>query len=236
MDRVLSIRDQGPACAPAGAMWILGKAGSAGKIRWHAHRLDESAAARSLFDHLCSLGYRGFLIGPCQPLRHIVGFDPVHRQVMLAPGPAIGWDDCNAAAWSASIEEAGGMLCGWIGRLWHKPLHKPSPQVRQQVRANREALAVLLRVLNQKQRQSLRENGCFMLVGGASGMRYRMRTAGPANIEQLDAQGAVTYRLRVAPAGELAFPGWLAMQAAHLQDAATEYPFLAAAQVFPAHE
>ena len=80
----------------------------------------------------------------------------------------------------------------------------------------------------------MRETGSFTVVGGASGLRYRIRGGGDANIDQLDARGAVEYRLRIMPACELAFPGWLAMQALHLQDPETEYPFLAAAQVFPA--
>jgi hypothetical protein len=218
---------------PGGTMWILGKAGHAGKVQWHADRKDEAAAACSTFDHLCSHGYRAFLFGACQPARSLMRFDPAHAQLMLVPGPAAGWEDGDA--WSESIEEAGGLLRNWFSGLLHKPAPLPPPQMRRQLRASREALALLLRVLSPRQRQSLRENGSFTLVGGASGLRYRIHSTGSANIDQLDARGAVEYRLQIAPACELAFPGWLAMQVLHLQDPETEYPFLAAAQVFPAH-
>ena len=213
-----------------GTMWILGKAGHAGKVRWRADRNDEAAGARSTFDHLCSHGYRAFLVGACQPARSLTRFDPAHAQLILVPGPVTGWDDGDA--WSESIEDASGLLRNWFNGLLHKPASLPPPQMRRQLRADREALALLLRVLSPRQRQSLRENGSFTLVGGASGLRYRIRSAGNANIDQLDARGAVEYRLRIAPSCELAFPGWLAMQALHLQDPETEYPFLAAAQVF----
>ena len=216
---------------PGGTLWILGKPGRTGTIRWRADRDDEAGDARSAFDQLCRHGYRAFLIGPFQPLRSVTRFDAGYTQVILTPGPAAGWDDGDAAAWRASVEEAGSLLRHWFSGLGHK---KTAPlQMRPQLRASREALALLLRVLNSRQRQSLRETGSFMLLGGASGLRYRVRTSGQANIEQLDADGAVAYRLCIAPACELAFPGWLAMQALHLQDPETEYPFVAAAQVFP---
>ena len=214
-------------------MWILGKPGHAGKVRWRADRSDEAAGARSTFDHLCSHGYRAFLIGACHPARSLTRFDAAYAQLILVPGPAAGWDEGDA--WSESIEDAGGLLRNWFSGLLNQPAPLPPPQLHRQLRVDREALALLLRVLSPRQRQSLRENGSFTLVGGASGLRYRIRSAGNANIDQLDASGAVEYRLRIAPACELAFPGWLAMQALHLQDPETEFPFLAAAQVFPAH-
>ena len=217
--------------AAGGTLWILGKPGRTGTIRWSPERDNEVGDARSMFDQLCRHGYRAFLIGPCQPLRSVTRFDAGYTQVILTPGPAAGWDDSDAAAWNESVREAGSLLRHWVNGLLHK--ETPPPGLRPQLRKSREALALLLRVLNSRQRQSLRETGSFTLVGGASGLRYRVRTTGQANIEQLDAGGAVAYRLCIAPACQLAFPGWLAMQALHLQDPETEYPFVAAAQVFP---
>lgn len=219
-----------PGRAAGGTLWILGKAGSAGKVQWGADGRDEAAAC-ALFDRLCSSGYRAFLIGRGQPARCIMRFDAAHAQLILVPGPAAGWEDSDAAAWSASVDEAGGLLRNWFNGLLGRPA---PPQLRRQLRADREALALLLRVLSRRQRESLREQGCFHVIGGASGLRYRLRAAGEPNIDQLDAGGAVEYRLHIAPACALAFPGWLAMQALHLQDPETEHPFLAAAQVHPA--
>lgn len=218
---------------PAGTLWILGMAGSAHKVQWHAERRAEAAGACAVFDRHCSRGYRAFLIGACRPARSVMRFDPGHAQLVLVPGPSAGWDDSDAEAWSESMAEAGGMLRSWLGRLLRGPAPLPASPMRRQLRANRETLALLLRVLSPRQRQSLRETGSFMLLGGASGLRYRIHANGLANIDQLDAGGAVAYRLHIAPARELALPGWLAMQALHLQDPETEYPFLAAAQVFP---
>lgn len=218
--------------SPGGILWVLGEPGRTGTIQWRADRADEAGHARNTFDQLSHHGYRAFLIGPCQPLRSVTRFDAGFAQVILTPGPAAGWDDSDAVAWNASVEEAGSWLRRWFsGRSHGKtlPVQSASP-----LRASRKALSLLLRVLNPRQRQSLRETGSFTLLGGASGLRYRLRTSGQANVEQLDAAGAVAYRLRIAPACELAFPGWLTMQALHLQDQEMEYPFLVAAQVFPA--
>jgi hypothetical protein len=233
-------RDVSPAGRwPAGTLWILGRAGRAGKVQWRADRRDEAAGACAVFDQHCSRGYRAFLIGACQPARSITHFNPGHAQLVLVPGPAAGWDDGDAAAFSASVEEVGGLLRNW--RNWFEGWRRPPASLPQPpleplllTRANREALALLLRVLSPRQRLSLRESGSFPVTGGASGLRYRVRAASDANIDQLDAHGLAEYRLRIAPACALAFPGWLAMQALHLQDPETEYPFLAAAQVFPA--
>lgn len=211
----------------AGTLWILGRAGRAGKVQWRAERQDEAAAARALFNQLCRRGYRAFMVGAAQPRRSVTRFESAHAQLMLTPGPAAGWEDSDAAALSESMAQAHGLLRS----LLRKPA--PPPMCRQ-LRASREALAMLLRVLSPRQRQSLRETGGFTVVGGASGLRYRIRSSGQANIEQLDVRGVTQHRLRIAPACELALPGWLAMQALHLQDPETEYPFLAAAQVFPA--
>nr|WP_314627816.1 hypothetical protein [uncultured Noviherbaspirillum sp.] len=218
---------------PAGTLWILGRVGRAHKLQWHADRHDEAAGACAVFDQHCGRGYRAFLIGACRPARSVTRFDPGHAQIVLVPGPSAGWEDSGAEAWTESLAEAGGLLRSWLGGLLRGPALPASP-IRRQLRANRESLALLLRVLSTRQRQSLRDTGSFMLLGGASGLRYRIRSTGEANIDQLDAHGAVEYRLRIAPACELALPGWLLMQVLHLQDPETEYPFLAAAQVFPA--
>jgi hypothetical protein len=232
-------RDVSPAGRwPAGTLWILGGAGRAGKVQWRADRHDEAVGACAVFDQHCSHGYRAFLIGACRPARRITRFEACHAQLVLVPGPSAGWEDSGAEAWSESMAEAGGLLRNWLGGLLRGPAPLPAlpmrRRLRPQLRASRESLALLLRVLNARQRQSLRETGGFMLVGGASGLRYRIRSTGAANIDQLDAHGAVEYRLRIAPACELALPGWLLMQVLHLQDPEMEYAFLTSAQVFPA--
>ena len=86
-------------------------------------------------------------------------FDPGHAQLVLVPGPSAGWDDSDAEAWSESMAEAGGMLRSWLGRLLRGPAPLPASPMRRQLRANRETLALLLRVLSPRQRQSLRETG-----------------------------------------------------------------------------
>lgn len=220
-----------------GTLWIVGETGTAGKLAWRTNRPDECARARSVFDSMLCKGYHAFVVGATRPGRSITAFEPALAQLMLVPGPASGWEDCGAAAWTTSVTEARSLLRDWVGALLNKPDDAPRRQRKgaaERLRERRELLAALLRLLSQRQRQQLRESGHFIITGGASGIHYRLRADASANIDQLDASGAVQYRLGILPACELPLAGRLVMQLLHLQDAETEHPFLAAAQVFPA--
>jgi cytosine/adenosine deaminase-related metal-dependent hydrolase len=190
-----------------------------------------------MFDSMLCKGYHAFVVGATRPGRSITAFEPALAQLMLVPGPASGWEDCGAAAWTTSVAEARSLLRDWVGALLNKPEgapRQPRTSAAERLRERRELLAALLRLLSQRQRQQLRESGAFTITGGASGIRYRLRADASANIDQLDASGAVQYRLGILPACELPLAGRLVMQLLHLQNAETEHAFLAAAQVFPA--
>ena len=220
-----------------GTLWVVGETGSAGKFAWRTNRPDECARARSIFDSMLCKGYHAFVVGATRPGRSISAFEPALAQLMLVPGPAGGWEDCDAAAWTTSVTEARSLLRDWVGTMLNKPQDAPRRQrtrAAERLRERRELLAALLRLLSQRQRQQLRESGSFTITGGASGIHYRLRADASANIDQLDASGAVEYRLAITPVCELPLAGRLVMQLLHLQDAETEHPFLAAAQVFPA--
>ena len=221
----------------SGTLWVVGQTGSAGKLAWRTDRADECALARSVFDSMLRKGYGAFVVGSTRPARSITAFEPALAQLMLVPGPASAWEDCDAAAWTRSVGEARSLLRHWAGVLRNRSGATPRRQpagARETLRQRRELLAALLTLLNQRQRRQFRESGNFIITGGASGVHYRLRADATANIDQLDERGAVQYRLDLVPACELPLAGRLVMQLLHLQDAETEHAFLASAQVFPA--
>ncbi len=220
-----------------GTLWIMGETGGAGRLAWRTNCPDECARARGLFDSMLWKGYHAFVVGATRPGRSITAFEPALAHLMLVPGPAGGWEDCDAAAWNASVTESRSLLRNWLAALLNKNAETPAQPpagTHERVRERRELLAALLRLLSPRQRQCLRESDYFYLTGGASGIRYRVRANSSANIDQLDASGAVQYRLGTMLACEPPLAGKLVIQVLHLQDPVTEYPFLAAAQVFPA--
>lgn len=155
-----------------------------------------------------------------------------------------GSDDANAsAAPPASLltlmRDLGGTL-----RRWPRPAR---PRVRaaeassvplwleatrEEPRANRRALGLLLKLLNPEQREEFRQSGHFHVVGGKSHAHYRIRPDRVANIDVLGDDGTVLYRLCVAPAGAVPVYDVMAAQMLHLQDPTAEERFLQMANVF----
>lgn len=69
----------------------------------------------------------------------------------------------------------------------------------EQRRANRRALAILLRTLSAPQRAEFRQHHAFHVVGGASGTRYRIRKGRMGNVD-VYCHGKVAHRLCCHPA------------------------------------
>ena len=103
---------------------------------------------------------------------------------------------------------------------------------REEPRANRRALGLLLKLLNSEQREEFRKCGHFHVIGGKSHAHYRIRPDRVANIDVLGDDGTVLYRLCVAPAGAVPVYDVMAAQMLHLQDATAEERFLQMANVF----
>lgn len=103
--------------------------------------------------------------------------------------------------------------------------------VRKSRRARRRSLALLLRLLNPTQRQEFRKTGHFHVIGASTGECYRIRTDMIANIDVMQDNGTVKYRLCVRPAGDVPVYDVMAAQLLHLQDAAVERRFLQHANV-----
>lgn len=116
-------------------------------------------------------------------------------------------------------------------REWMQEAERDSDRVRQEAmrnerRAKRRALILLLKLLNPEQRQEFWKYRYFHVVGGSSGERYRIRADMIANIDVLQPDGTVKHRLCVRPAGEIPVYDVMAAQMLHLQDAQTELRFL----------
>lgn len=103
---------------------------------------------------------------------------------------------------------------------------------REEPRANRRALGLLLKLLNAEQREEFRKSGHFYVIGGKSHARYRIRPDRVANIDVMGEDGTVMYRLCVAPAGGVPVYDVMAAQMLHLQDAGAEERFVQMANVF----
>jgi hypothetical protein len=106
--------------------------------------------------------------------------------------------------------------------------------MRKDRRAERKALSLLMSLLNPEQRQEFRECRRFHVTGGSSHNRYRIRVGMIANIDVLDDDGKVKYRLCVTPAGGVPVYDVMAAQLLHLQDCVTEEQLLRQANVHPA--
>jgi hypothetical protein len=107
-------------------------------------------------------------------------------------------------------------------------------EMRNDRRAKRRALILLMTLLNPEQRQEFRKFRQFHVIGGSSGNRYRIRVAAFANIDVLCANGRVKHRLCAHPAGDVPIYDVMAAQLLHLQDPAAEQRFLQRANVHPA--
>jgi len=97
---------------------------------------------------------------------------------------------------------------------------------RNERRAKRKALTLLLKQLNPEQRREFQEYKYFHVTGGRSGDRYRIRADMIANIDVLNNEGMVKYRLCVRPTGDVPIYDVMAAQLLHLQDFGSEQQFL----------
>jgi len=107
-------------------------------------------------------------------------------------------------------------------------------EIRRDRRAKRRALSLLMRLLTPEQREEFRNCRYFHVIGGSTGVRYRIRVAPFANIDTLRADGKVRHRLCAFPAGDVPVYDVMAAQMLHLQDPATEQRFLQRANVHAA--
>lgn len=103
--------------------------------------------------------------------------------------------------------------------------------IQQESRSNRRSLVLLIRLLSLEQRQQFRAHGYFHVTGGKTQARYRIRADRVANIDVLDEDGSVMYRLCVAPTGVPVYDV-MGAQMLHLQDPLTEEQLLQKANVF----
>jgi hypothetical protein len=106
--------------------------------------------------------------------------------------------------------------------------------IRNERRAKRRALILLLGLLNPEQRQEFRDFRYFHVTGAGSRERYRIRVDMIANIDVLGDDGKVKYRLCVHPTGGVPVYDVMAAQLLHLQDAVTEKRLLQQANALPA--
>lgn len=148
--------------------------------------------------------------------------------------------------WITSSYDEGTASDGWIeqpqrsaeeqaaleGRMAARREQERLHQLAQR-RAQRRALATLLRFISAAQRAELRAHGHFQVTGGATGNSYRIRRGRVANIDVLDATGVVLRRLCAHPAEDVPDSDTMLAQALHLQSAANEELFVRTANVHP---
>lgn len=96
----------------------------------------------------------------------------------------------------------------------------------QRARANQRSLSLLLTLLNEEQRAEFQARGCFHVIGGSSGDRYRIRADSSVNIDAYGADGVVRFHLCARPAGDIPMYDVMAGQLLYLQDGSTEARFL----------
>ncbi|WP_052452009.1 hypothetical protein [Noviherbaspirillum autotrophicum] len=106
-------------------------------------------------------------------------------------------------------------------------------EMRDERRAKRRSLSLLMKLLNPQQREEFRNFRYFHVTGGRSGNRYRIRIAAFANIDVLTPEGRVRHRLCAHPAGDVPVFDVMAAQMLHLQDPGSEQRFLRRANVHP---
>ena len=218
----------------AGRISVLGEDGVSAQLAWRRGSHEDSRAAGRLFAELSSKGYHAFAVGGGHIARRIDGFNPALGEVILTPGQGQGWEDCELSAWRASAMDARGLLQSAVAYITgSKPAARSGPALRQgrKLRGERQALCMLLHMLNDAQRRSLRERAFFDLRGAASGTMYRLRAEGPAAIDQLGQDGTVQYRLHIPAACMLPLHAALLVHALHLQDPESEHIYLSGATI-----
>jgi hypothetical protein len=217
----------------AGRISVLGEDGVSAQLSWRRGSHEDSRIAGKLFADLYGKGYHAFAVGGGHSARRIEEFSPALGEVILTPGHGEGWEDCDLAAWEASIADARKLLGALLDYLSRgKPAVRSGQALQERkLRGERQALCMLLAMLNDMQRRSLRESACFHVRGGASGTLYRLRAKGQAEIDQLDHDGKAQYRLRIPAVRMLPLHTALLVHALHLQDPESEHAYLSAAEI-----
>lgn len=218
----------------AGRISALGQDGVAAQLVWRRGSHDDSQAAARLFAELCGKGYHAFAVCGGHSARRIDGFSPALGDVILTPGHGQSWDDFDLAAWQASVMDARRLLRSAMAYITGgKPCMGTGPSLQQgrKRRGERQALCMLLGMLSDVQRRSLRECACFDVRGAASGTMYRLKANGRAEIDQLDRDGRVQYRLHIQAACMLPLHTALLVHALHLQDPESEHVYLGGATI-----
>ena len=218
----------------AGRISVLGEEGVSAQLVWRRGSHDDSRMAAILFADLCSKGFHAFAVTGGHGARRIDAFSPALGEVILTPGHGQGWEDCDVAAWQASIKDAQGLLRSAFAYLsGRRHAAGTGSATKQQLkrRGERQALCMLLAMLGDAQRRSLRECACFDVCGAASGTVYRLKAKGRTEIAQLDRNGAVQYRLQISAACVLPPHTALLVHALHLQDAESEHAYLSGATI-----
>jgi hypothetical protein len=106
-------------------------------------------------------------------------------------------------------------------------------ETKSYLRAKRRSLTLMLSLLNPQQREEFRNYHYFHVIGGKTGVRYRIRVASFANIDIIGPNGRTMSRICAHPAGDVPVYDVMAAQMLHLADAATEKTFLRYANVHP---
>ena len=219
----------------AGRISVLGADGVSAQVAWRRGSHEDSRVAGTLFADLCGKGYHAFAVSGGHSARRIEAFSPALGEVILTPGHGQGWEDCDWAAWEASATDARELLRSALQYITRrKPtLQAAGPRLQKvtRLRGERQASCLLLSMLDDTQRRSLRESGCFDLRGAASGAMYRIRAKGRAEIEQLDHDGSLQYRLHIPAACMLPLHTALLVHALHLQDPESEHAYLSGANI-----
>lgn len=220
----------------AGRISVLGEEGVSAQLAWRRGSHEDSQAAARLFAELCGKGYHAFAICGGHSAQRIDGFSPALGEVILTPGQGQGWEDCDLAAWQASVVDARALLrsaMAYITGMTPAAGTAPAPALPhgRKRRSERQALCILLGMLNDAQRRSLRQSAFIDLRGAASGTMYRLKAREPAEIEQLDRDGKVQYRLHIAAACMLPLHTALLVHALHLQDPESEHAYLSGATI-----
>lgn len=106
-------------------------------------------------------------------------------------------------------------------------------ETKSYLRAKRRSLTLMLGLLNPQQREEFRNYHYFHVIGGKTGVRYRIRVASFANIDIIGPNGRTMSRICAHPAGDVPVYDVMAAQMLHLADAATEKTFLRYTNVHP---
>jgi hypothetical protein len=218
----------------AGRISVLGEDGVSAQLAWQRGSHEDSQAAARLFAELCGKGYHAFALCGGHSARRIEAFSPALGEVILTPGQSEGWEDCGLAAWRASTMDARGLLRSAMAYITGmKPAAGIGPAQRQgpERRGKRQALCILLAMLSDDQRRSLRQSACIELRGAASCTVYRLRAREQAEIEQLDREGKVQYRLHIPAPCMLPLHAALLVHVLHLRDPESEHAYLSGATI-----